>query len=376
MIQIASPGSATPRPRFLNRSYEALDRAPRARSGLSASESIRHLDRPILRRRSSSGSSTRLPVRSRSSLQRGVVRVMSQSGMGSPSRIPRPRTSIGSSIDGLDSRRESSVSPQRRKSSIRRSGRRQSASSLLPAVTLLDAESIPRERSSRSPRRPGVLKVTPLSPIIGTPNKEPETQEDSKVMSPSRIPVRSNSISRPMARSNTTLGVSTASHKTQGSPLAASRDASPGKTPAKATSPKKAQKPPVKCHEPKKPVTKKPPVDKKAVTKTTRKIETVSKVRKPEVKPVSKTPSFRKDIANGTVKKEPASTRKEPSIAKKEPSSVRQETSSASKDSKGRVSRENSALSRTRVPPKLEKKQSFRAEKAPAKVMEQESVEI
>lgn len=132
MIQIASSGSSTPHQNFRNRSYEALDRAPRARSGLSASESMRHLERPILRRRSSSGSSTRLPVRSKSSVQRGMVRVMSQSTMGSPSRIPRPRTSIGSSLDNLNSRRESSVSPIRRESvsrtSSRRSGRRPSAS--------------------------------------------------------------------------------------------------------------------------------------------------------------------------------------------------------------------------------------------------------
>lgn len=97
-------------------------------------------------------------------------------------------------------------------------------------MTLLtDTNQKAKERNSRSPRRPGVLKVTPLSPIIGTPNKEPESQEvafeeaRNTTMSPSRIPVRSNSISRPMSRSNTTLGVTTNTPKTQGSLQTASR---------------------------------------------------------------------------------------------------------------------------------------------------------
>ncbi|GAB0090799.1 hypothetical protein DMENIID0001_055620 [Sergentomyia squamirostris] len=417
MIQIAS-GSTTPRYDFRNRSYEALDRAPRARSGLSASESMRHLDRPILRRRSSSGSSTRLPMRSRSSLQRGVVRVMSQSAVGSPSRIPRPRTSIGSSMDDLlSSRRESSVSPIRRgsisrTSSSRRSARRQSSVTLLPAVTLIpDEPSTFRARSSRSPRRPGVLKVTPLSPIIGTPNREPECTEgdpldDGKVtMSPSKIPVRSASTTRPISRSNTTLGVGVSQKQSQGSPSATSRDASPGKTSPKSASKtpsaKKLQKPPVKCHEGKKvssALTKKPPIGtqpaegrgkigekEKAVSKTTRKIETVSKVRKTDSateakRPVRKTPSFAKKDAgattNGGVKKEPASTRKELSQAKKEPSSARQESSTATKESRGRISRENSGLIKGKPPGKLEKKPSFRTDKtAVAKVEEQDSID-
>lgn len=273
------------------------------------------------------------------SYHKGLLRVVSSSGGRgsanvSPSKIPRRKSSISissgsfggpyqpssrknsiisSSMDHLPLRRGQSVSP-RRKKSIDLGG------------SMIDLGVTPTRSSSR------ISKPTTLSPIIGTPNKDCQQDDDmassskcSDQSSPTKIPVRRNSNvnihNRMDSRNNSRAG----SREPSPPKFVGGNKSSPTKIPQKTnakTSPSKVDR----TTRTKKTTGDDKTMGRGAVTKeasSARKEPAItrerSSVKKPPAAAIKREPS--------TLKRQPSNLKREPSTLKRAPSNLKRENS-------------------------------------------------
>lgn len=263
------------------------------------------------------------------SYHKGLLRVVSSSGGNgggsgsanvSPSKIPRRKSSISisSSMDHLS--RRYSVSPHRKKS-VDMGG------------SMHDLGRTPSRSSSR------ISKPTTLSPIIGTPNKDCQQDDDtltSDLSSPTKIPIRRNS------NVNLSTRLSSRSNSRSGS-----RDPSPmkglGGSSNRSSPSKLPQKPNAKLSPTK-------------VDRTTRGKKAVSdeKTIGSNRGATKEASSVRKESAinreRSSVKKPPAAAiKREPSTLKRQPSNLKRETSTL-KRTPSNLKRENSTLANRKTP--------------------------
>lgn len=346
--------STTPSRGSRPRSFEMLPFISQIPKSIARTSSMRHSSNDV--RFASAGSKP--PINPRSN-QKGVLRVVS-SAQSSPSRIPR-RTSIVSSMDGLN-RRESSVSPDNFKRAL--SMPRRGSRNLSPVTK----EGNTKSEFVKSPRR--ILKPTTLSPILGTPNKDSDTNEgqakvEDKVKSPSKIPLTVITV----ARLNTKVNSKTNSRdpspsksrlSSKSNSRVNSRDPSPSKpkiekiTNVKKVEPKKSRMTPITVSKSLTRTTSKKPAEPTKKDNTLKRTTTIKKsvsstaVDKTKSSGLKKTSSFRNENPEGA-KKEAASTKKEPSTLKKEPSNLKKEPSNLKKETSNLkkeppIKRENSNL--------------------------------
>lgn len=139
--------------------------------------------------------------------QKGLLRIVNTGNSNnSPSRIPRRKSLTSTSADNFR-RRKSSISPPTRRVSITTdrpiggAGRKSPANESIIDLGMMPVTSI------RSLSR--ISRPTTLSPILGTPNREPsehvrphDNEQNAATSSPTKIPIRTGRSSSVVSRSN------------------------------------------------------------------------------------------------------------------------------------------------------------------------------
>lgn len=289
------------------------------------------------------------------SYHKGLLRVVSSSGGSgsggnggggngnmSPSKIPRRKSSISissgsfggpylptsrknslttASMDHLPQRRGQSISPKRKKS-------------IDTGSSMIDLGGAPTRSSSR------ISKPTTLSPIIGTPNKDCQDDDDmassskcsatTDQSSPTKIPIRRNS--------NVNVNSRTSS---QSNSQAGSREPSPPKWVSKSSPTKIPQKSNAKSSPSKTDRTmraKKPTGDDRTLGRS----RGTGSLATKEASSARKEPAITRE--RSSVKKPPAAAiKREPSTLKRQPSNLKRETSTL-KRTPSNLKRENANL--------------------------------
>lgn len=347
--------------------------------------------------------------------QKGLLRIVKNEHDGSPSRIPRRKSILSTSADTLH-RRKSSISPPIRRVSITTTkpigggdGAKQK-SSTPGSSSIIDLGMMPIS-STRSLSR--ISRPTTLSPILGTPNREPSepiavTNQDNELLadtSPTKIPVRtgrnSNAVSRSNSRSQSRAPSNANSrdpsprHSIQsqndrsidlGSRGGSKRRSSINrKSSIKTTSESKVKSVQAKdkskvTTESKPAVTKKPPSFRRntpASTSTKKEPSSnATKTKKETVSSLKREPSNLQKKVAPSVKREKSTVRKEPATtaaAATDSKTLKREPSNVTKKTTGTLKRQSSkiaiaaAMSKTKsdtnVAKKLEKKNSFKKDK-------------
>lgn len=316
------------------------------------------------------------PVVNPRSYHKGLLRVVSSSGGGgsasvSPSKIPRRKSSVSISSGSFGGpfqstgRRDSVISasmghlPQRRGQSV--SPNRKKSVDL--GGSMIDLGMTPARSSSR------ISKPTTLSPIIGTPNKDCQQDDEAASSSkgsattdqssPTKIPVRRNS----NVNLNSRLSSRSTSREPSPQKSGSSSKSSPTKIPLKShakSSPSKAS-----STKSKKSIGNDKSAGKSKGTGTSATAKEASSARKEpaitrERSSVKKPPAAAFKREPSTLKRQPSNLKREASTLKRTPSNLKRETSNLAGNKKMAQSTLHKNQSDSSLTKRIDKSNSFK----------------